>query len=228
MKFFHFPSEFVYWQPVNNHEKLKSELLPLIQAENEKTKNNPFTSSKINTSFYHNVNISEKNNFLHDDKYLKDIILDPLLNMQKKYNDLNIWISDDIYDSIIRNIWWNVYEEGDFKEGHKHNGEPLFHEDKLFYPSFSAVYILHDENETTDDFVFKKEGPLPFKRPFDTCIFSTDKHDKIKEGSVLIFPYNLEHHSMPCKKGRVTIAFEIYSTHTGKILNTTYQDIQNK
>ena len=26
MPFFHFPSEFVYWEQVNNHEKIKSEL----------------------------------------------------------------------------------------------------------------------------------------------------------------------------------------------------------
>lgn len=229
MPFFHFPSEFVYWEQVNNHEKIKSELLPIIKSENEKTKNNPFISSKVNTSFYHDARIGEQNKFLHEMKFMEDIIHDPLHNMQKSYNELNL-NRFDVYESIVRHAWWNVYEEGDFIEMRNHNGEPLYHDeaDRIFYPAFSVVYILHDENETSDDFAFTKDGPLPFRRHFDSATFSTKNADNIKEGTVLIFPYNLKHFDIPCKKGRITINFEIYSTHNGPIVKTSYKDDQDK
>jgi hypothetical protein len=105
-----------------------------------------------------------------------------------------------------------VYGEGDFQEEHNHIGPPVNLENNVFYPSFSAIYILHDENEESS-VIFRKDAPLPLKKPFEDYGFSTANIRDIGEGTIMIFPYSLKHLVKPCiKTGRVTVAYNVYST----------------
>jgi hypothetical protein len=202
MSFYHFPSEFVYWDKVKNHDEIKKEILPKILEANKNKKNNPFSACKFNTSFKHND--------------------EPDLNvMNKKMLDVIIFYLEKMFKAMdfnpgkinIRDGWWNVYDEGEFQEEHAHFGPPTYFHGDMFYPAFSIIYILHDENEKSS-IIFKKGGPLPLMEPHYEKVFKTEDVKEIKEGTILIFPYTLRHLVKPCiKPGRVTLAYNIYSVY---------------
>jgi hypothetical protein len=54
---------------------------------------------------------------------------------------------------------------------------------------------------------------VPLKKPINDYTFKTSDEKNVGEGTVMIFPYDLNHMVRPCKKpGRVTLAYNIYST----------------
>lgn len=211
MSFHHFPHEFVYWDKVENHDEIKKELLPIILEKNKKIKNNPFNACILNTSFYSDEKHFTENEFLRSEKMLENVIFYHLEKMIKNYNSLNL---NKIYDghTILEGSWWNVYNKNEYQEAHAHMGEPIYTMDKFFYPSFSMVYILNDENDKSA-LTFKKSGPLSCAPSFVEHIFRTCNVKDIKEGSILIFPSNLLHLVEPClNAGRVTLTYNFYST----------------
>ena len=202
MSFYHFPSEFVYWDKVENHDEIKKEILPKILEANKNKKNNPFDSCKFNTSFEYNgkpdLNVMNKKMF--------DVIL---FYLEKMFKTMNF----NVEKLMINKGWWNVYDEGEFQEEHNHLGDPNYSNGDLFYPALSVIYILHDENEKSS-IVFRKPGPFPLMKPHDERVFKTEDVKEIKEGTILIFPYNLRHLVKPCiKRGRVTLAYNIRSVY---------------
>ena len=208
MSIFHFPTEFVYWDKVEKHEEIKKNLLPIIQ-ENAKTKNNPFSSCIFNTSLFKNKEKNDiKNSFLRDKKLLDSIVFKNIDNMFNKYN---LFPKNKNRIFFVSTCWWNVYNENEYQEEHSHHAEPIYNNEKLFYPSLSMIYILHDENEKSS-VIFRKDSAGCFYPPHEDCLFKTEEIKEIKEGTILIFPYNLRHLVKPCiKPGRVTIAYNIYS-----------------
>lgn len=211
MSFHHFPSEFVYWDDVENHEDIKNQLLPKILQKSEERKNNPFEACKFNTSLNRNNKTAYiENDFLRSEDILKTVIFKNIEKMMIKYTKLYNY-NINIKSSIVSGCWWNVYDEGDFQEEHSHWEPPINIENMTFYPTFSFIYILHDENEKSS-IIFRKDPPLPLRKPFEECGFSTSNVKEIREGTILIFPYNLRHLVKPCvKPGRVTIAYNICS-----------------
>ena len=206
MSFYHFPSEFVYWDKVENHEEIKNEFLPKILEDSKKKKNNPFNNCKFNTNFTY-VGEPDPNVM---NKKIYDVISFHLEKMIAEYEKFKA-IDFCAQKLMIVKGWWNVYDEGEFQEEHSHGGSPVYSDNTYFHPSFSAVYILHDDNEKSS-IVFRKDGPLPFKRPYEEESFKTEKIKEIKEGTILIFPYNLRHLVKPCiKPGRVTLSYNILS-----------------
>jgi len=202
MSFYHFPSEFVFWDKVENHDEIKKEILPKILEDSKNKKNNPFYNCKFNTSFQHNdkldLNVMNKKMF--------DVII---FYLEKMFKTINF----NVEKLIINDGWWNVYDEGEFQEEHDHLGPPTYLDGDLFYPAFSVIYILHDENEKSS-IVFKKGGPFPLMEPHHENIFRTEDVKEIKEGTILIFPYNLRHLVKPCiKPGRVTLAYNVRSVY---------------
>lgn len=211
MSFHHFPNDFVFWDTVEKHETIKNELLPEIMKKNEERKNNPFDSSIFNTSFYKDTRMLSENAFLMKEHIIKDVIFKPLTDMIKKYNNLKLnEIGPGI--SIVQSGWWNLYEKDGFQEMHIHKSHPLVLDDKIFYPSFSVIYILNDENDDSN-ILFKKDH-VPMRKPVNNdYTFKTSNEKNVGEGTVMIFPYDLNHMVRPCKKpGRVTLAYNIFST----------------
>jgi hypothetical protein len=210
MSFHHFPSHFVFWDKVENHEELKKEYLPTILEQNSKIKNNPFGFCKFNTSFCTDSKMKHINNFLHEEKLTDNVIWKPLFKMLDKYNSFNLKQIIPT-NSIIESSWWNVYEGGEFQEIHSHVSNPIFYQNKDYFPTFSIIYIMNDENEKSS-IAFKSGYPNPFMPTLDDYHFDTSTQEDIKEGTVLIFSSILGHLVKPCiKPGRVTIAYNIYS-----------------
>ena len=202
MSFYHFPSEFVFWDKVENHDEIKKEILPKILEANKNKKNNPFDNCKFNTSFQHN----DKRDLNVTDKKMSDVIF---FYLKKMFKIINF----NAEKLMINKGWWNVYDEGEFQEEHDHLGPPQYLDGDLFYPAFSVIYILHDENEKSS-IVFKKGGPFPLIEPHHENVFRTEDVKEIKEGTILIFPYNLRHLVKPCiKPGRVTLAYNVRSVY---------------
>jgi hypothetical protein len=202
MSFYHFPSEFVFWDKVENHDEIKKEILPKILEDSKNKKNNPFSACKFNTSFKHNdkpdLNVMNKKMF--------DVII---FYLEKMFKTINF----NVGKLIIKNGWWNVYDEGEFQEEHSHVGPPTYLHGDIFYPALSVIYILHDENEKSS-IVFRKDGPFPLMEPHEKLILKTEDIKEIKEGTILIFPYNLRHLVKPCiKPGRVTLSYNILSAY---------------
>lgn len=211
-----FPLDFVFWQTLDDHEEIKSELLPVILKENEENKNNPFPNCRFNTGFYNTAEKTrEKNPFLYKDDIIKRVVDDNLHDMISKCNYSGM---PELCPCsfLVRAAWWNVYQENDFQEFHRHDGEPIVTEGVTYYPAFSLVYILHDENETSS-LTFRKNPPLPALPPYWSSEYHTATEPTIKEGTVLIFPYNLMHMAIPSvKSGRVTLAYNIYASWVEK------------
>jgi hypothetical protein len=211
MPFHHFPSEFVYWQQVEKHEHFKQELLPKILEENAKTVNNPFKYCNFNTSYYVDPETNMENNtILRDEELINHIVVDPIDNMIREYNDLGIHKINQS-DLIIFSGWWNVYNKGDFQEEHSHMALPIKVDDRMYFPYLSVVYVLNDESKESS-LVFTKDSPIPFKRLLEPHSFNTYEETSIKEGVVMIFPCNLKHRVRPVvNDSRVTIAYNIFA-----------------
>lgn len=211
MSFVHFPSEFVYYDKVCCHSEIKQKCMPTITELRKKRQNNPFVASKLNTSFHYDKKLFSENEFLNDNLITQNVVWKPIEKMIKKYNELRLH-PIDIGASVIKSCWWNYYEKDNFQESHNHMGPSLQLDGHTLHASLSIIYILHDENRQSS-VLFRKTGPLPLKPLEDTITIDTS-NSPIGEGTVIIFPSNVEHFVKPClKPGRVTIAFNIYSEY---------------
>lgn len=206
-----FPCHYVYWEKLPEHEKLKSEILPVINnIKNATELKNPFVSCRLTTNFnYENT----MDRFLSDDQ-INNIVWKPIDNMIKEINEIyNFKIFTK--DSIVQTYWFNYYEKGDFQEAHSHRNVPIRINNKTYHPSFSMIYVINDENdESSTTFTGFTDSFPPFSPSHISPVFKTSSIDDIKEGSVIIFPSSLYHHVDPIKiGGRITLAFNIYSTY---------------
>ena len=210
MPFHHFPGDIVYWDKVENHEKLKTQLLPKIMEDANKEKYNPFGKScNFNTSFRKDRDVLERNNFLNTPSVIENIVMKSLMKMVDSYNKMDLF-KIGFKRVIVQGGWWNVYDTGDFQELHNHTSAPLVLNEGLFHCCYSVIYILHDENEKSS-IMFRRLAPNPhIPMHVDHGFYTSDQED-IKEGTVLVFPSNLLHGVAQCiKPGRVTLAYNVY------------------
>lgn len=207
MPHFKFPCQYVYWSQVDDHDNIKSNVLPMINnIASQLGDSNPFNRCRMVTNF------SKPCQFL-DDTMVQQIIWK---NVNKMISEINCFCTKPT-DFIVTNYWFNKYEKGHFQEAHTHFDIPRKIENKLFYPLFSAVYILHNEEEKNHT-VFTVDDPIiPCQPMFDNVDFDTGNVDEIKEGTVLIFPITLKHFVPPVNlDGRITITFNISCAFEGK------------
>jgi hypothetical protein len=209
MGIFNFPSNFVYWEDVKNHDMIKPILLSKIEKIKEKYKNNRQGLIKASTTY----NTDVEDIITHPDM-IKHIVWDPLDNAVKYINSKpDTPETDKIEESFVCNSWYTLYDKDGYFNFHEHDSKPKIVGGKIFKPSFSMIYILKDDNERnstsflqTTQF-YNSVYSDSFQHSFDTC----DVKD-IKEGSVLIFPASLYHCVHPVIiPGRITIAINIYS-----------------
>jgi len=200
MPHFKFPSHYVHWGEVKDHENIKSKLLPIIH--NLISKNNfvnPFKACNVKT------NIDKKVDFL--DNEMKDKIVSE--NLIKMISETNCFPLKKPTETLITQYWFNVYENGDFQELHQHNAVPQVIDGKRYDDIFSMIYILHDEESSP--VIFRMDDiEIPFYPMKYTIDFATPMVDEIKEGTILIFSSHLKHTVIPVKQsGRTTIAFNV-------------------
>jgi hypothetical protein len=197
-----FPSHYVYWTQVKDHENIKSKLLPIIHnLISNNNYDNPFKQNCTMTT-----NFSEKTDFL--DNEMKEKIIWACLG--EMILETNCFPSIKPSDAIIKDYWFNVYKKGDFQEMHQHVALPHIMNGKMYHDTLSVVYILNSEEEDNST-IFKLTGTnIPYVPMLQECEFDTGSVKEIKEGTLLIFSNQLNHSVRPIKKsGRITIAFNI-------------------
>ena len=201
-------SNFFYYNKFEEHNEVKEKIMSKItEVVNNKNIKNPF-GIRCNVKSSYN---SEINGFLTEDKeFTKKLIWNNCDKLIKKYNERNIF-NLNIHNSIISNGWFNYYEKTNFQESHAHYSRPVSINNQIYLPSFSVIYILHDENDkNTTSFQY---NPSSFTTSFidDLGIIDTCKINDISEGTVIMFPFDCYHFVTPSNKKRITISYNIFS-----------------
>jgi predicted 2-oxoglutarate/Fe(II)-dependent dioxygenase YbiX len=204
MGIYYFPANFVYWQQVKDHDKIKDVLLKEIYKREDvkKYKHGSDGLYAASTSYIEERNILKN----HDQNILKNIVWDPLENAMAELRNHPNASSSKFEESTITDAWYTCYKEGGNFTVHNHVANAS--------DTFSMIYILKDENkdnatvfkEMTNDWISTTSNFIS-ETQFDTRTVKD-----IKEGSVLIFPSSLYHYVNSVKiPGRITIAINLNS-----------------
>ena len=204
MGVYYFPANFVYWQQVKDHDKIKDVLLKEIYKLEEVNKD----EHDDNGLYAASTNYRGEQNLLNDrdQNTIKNIVWDPLDAAITELNSRDNTKKISFKESKMNNSWYTCYKEGGNFTLHNHIANSS--------DTFSMIYILKDENknnttsfrETTNDWISTTSDIIT------ETTFDTGKVKDIKEGSVLIFPSSLYHYVRSVKiPGRITIAINIIS-----------------
>jgi len=194
MPCFKFPNKCIFWTGIDDHERLKGELIPVVlDIMKNGCLENPFKKCTMKTT------ITQDYKLLNQEQ-MEKVIFEPIMKMISEVEDYR---KIDINNIAVSTQWLNIYERGDFQELHDHlvNGKPqtIITNGKTFEEIFSIVYILHDKSI---------RNPLVFRE--SEVVFDTSKEESIKEGCVIIFPSSLKHEVKPIEiPGRITFAFNV-------------------
>lgn len=199
-----FPTKFVYWEKISNHEEIKSQILNIVNQD--VIENGVFYTEKIKNSWNCECTSSffNENNYFHgimNADILKQIIWDSFDNMLIELRKtLGLPIPKS---SKITKIWFNQYKSGEWQEIHGHNGI-----DKS--STYSGIYLLdlNEKNPTT----FVDQNPIRCWDNFSSFTLNTFSTKDMEEGTVMFFPSELLHYVNPCITDRTTISFNIDST----------------
>jgi len=201
-----FRPEFIYYQPVENHEQHKQLILSTIQQEVEQRKfaraqrtNIPYSSQ---TLIYEPDTPTDtaggKTQINYTPQFMNDVVTMPTINMLNEIkSEFNI-TTPTIKEPYLKDIWWNYYLPG------KHTA-PHIHVDT----DFSGIYIVecNEPNPTQFKQSLRSVGPLPLYEEYYSS-------EDIKEGHVMIFPSSLLHWVNPCQSERCSVIFNIMIDYT--------------
>lgn len=198
---FIFPSKFVYWESIENHHEIKKKYLQKIyndaRANETKYRNNRTWKCKVNSSFFDENRITST----LDEYFYKEVIWKSFDNMLKEMNEkISLPFPKE---SNINDIWYNVYQKGEWQEVHDHYEHSYNHSKSGYY---SGIYLieLHEDNKT----IFYNSDTISSFNTNTSIHYSTEH---MKEGTIILFPSELEHYVNPCLNKRVTISFNIIS-----------------
>ena len=205
MGIFHFPSNFVYWENIENHENIKSVLMKkILELDQEK-----FKDHMINNATTNYTGSDDITKYLNIDM-IKELVWDPLANLLLKIKLTPNYPNIEISEAFIGSSWYTKYDKNGSFRLHNHSSKDHFINGKPFQSTFSMIYILNDENErNTTLFKDLNLSSLSTLRTTEFQFFTGDV-EEIKEGTVIIFPSSLYHEVLDVEKpGRITIAFNI-------------------
>jgi hypothetical protein len=206
------PNQFLYYDKLKNHDILKEKLFSKITQlkDNEEiVKNKTLSGCILKTSF-----LKENfHQFLYEELIVKNIVWDPIDKLINKYNKLVLDIFKlKIKDSIIKEAWFNYYDKNNFQEVHTHKAPSIILNNTIYKPSFSLIYILHDENKNNNTIFKFPSNEFNYDFIINSDIINTGNIKNISEGTVIIFPFNFEHYVIPVSKNRITLAYNVYSS----------------
>ena len=186
-----FPSQFVYWEKVENHQELKDKYLNLILDDVSKNSKEYRTNSHWNcdviSSYFAS---SQKNNKeIFDNYFIDSVIKKPIENC---IEELQLPAPKNI---LIQSLWYNVYKKNDYQEVHDHLGPN--------YTAFSGIYILDLVGKNNTHFF--SPGHVPDSSRFGHHF----KGNHLEEGDVIIFPASLLHYVSPCETNKVSVSFNV-------------------
>jgi hypothetical protein len=199
-----FPTKFVYWEKISDHQKIKEKYLKYINDDIEK---NGYLYHKQIKERWHCKCISSffsQEGFFPEikkEEFHNLIVWNPMDNMLKEMKKIfNIPVPKQ---SRILKMWFNYYEPGEWQEIHEHSNNNL-----PTASTYSGIYLM-DLNEDNPTIFLDKH---PIKCWAGTSVVHTFTTENIEEGSVIIFPSELLHYVNPCLNKRITISFYIDST----------------
>jgi hypothetical protein len=206
MGIFLFPTNFVYWENVTNHDKIKTDLIDKIEKLDKTEYSTKYFNGLTNasTNFVLN-NRNDIHEFMNVDT-IQQLVWDPLENLLSKLPTIKL------QNSVILASWYTKYNTNGTFNLHNHYGDYVIKNGNIYKPTFSMIYILNDENECNST-----QFRVPLGSPLSTVLtkemlYDTGSNKEIKEGTVIIFPSSLYHEVLPVKiPGRITIAFNIGS-----------------
>lgn len=185
-----FPQNFVYWQKVKSHQKIKKKYLDLIfndfESNKEEYKKKSDWNCNVISSYFDDENRNNKRIF--DNHFIKNVIQEPIENC---IQELKLMRPSTI--SILK-LWYNVYDQNDYQEVHHHLGVQSV--------SYSGIYImdLNGKNNTH----FCQPGTT-----LESQFGSTFKGSILEEGDVIIFPAQLLHYTTPSECNKVSVSFNV-------------------
>lgn len=193
------PSPFLFWTKLENHEELKKELVPKIyeQSKDMKYYNKPMQirnpgdghwNCEVITTYFNR----EDSNNIFSNEILSSIISKPL---KEFFEQPNCPVSNKPIKTNIPEIWYNVYKKGYEQEIHAHHGA-----------TFSGIYLLELKEPNTTVFFSHSNSFLCQKDNYYLGAYPTEH---IEEGNVLLFPSEFAHAVKKSKKPRITISFNL-------------------
>lgn len=202
----------IYQSSVSDNEKIKELFYPLVEKHNSKHTQAPqgWFTDKLQTSF--------------EDEELKEIMGD--LNtdigkeLNRQYSDTIKTFFDIPFQLQINDIWYNLYENGEYQESHTHFGT-------YNNPNhYACVHFLNYDPSVHSPLCVL--DPLRHIRisSFEYFNESDYKDDHqfldVKQGDVVMFPAYLEHEVRPGPptpgNPRITISFNIKVLDAGEHL----------
>jgi hypothetical protein len=219
MGIFYFPANFVYWQKVKDHDKIKDRLIDEINKREtcDAVRNKDILLNK-SSSDYHSKTNDITNCFT--ETAIKNVIWEPLDRALEEMNSRKHATKVVVNESYIVSAWYTRYESNGSMKMHTHSSGSYIKDGKIYTPTFSIIYILNDKNEfnstvfteTVSENSISVMGPSYVNNRETENHFQTRDVKEISEGTVLIFPSSLYHMvDMTPIPGRITIAINIAS-----------------
>lgn len=185
----YFPGPFVYSGQVTEHERIKADLLPVIDQKVAEKRDDYFTVRPGNfqtviTSYGSDeTEVAE----LRDPKLLNSVLWEHMDYMFASNNFLSHPVSRELQGS-----WFSYYEKGGWHGPHTHPDA-----------SFSVIYLLHLEEPSYTTFL-NPYGANSFLFPQTLSV------DNFPEGTVFIFPGDIWHFVPPTSADkRVTLIYNV-------------------
>jgi hypothetical protein len=197
-----FPTNFIWWEKVEDHSSVKQKYLQKIKLSEENVQKKHEWDCNVSTSF--------GNDYVNNSIFDKDFRDNVIWKYFDKIIENKPFSFDNPEASIIKEIWYNTYVPGQYQEVHCHSDISAYkHGDITTMTMFSGIYLidLHEKNKT----VFYQQGPFPcmVKNRDGYYVHTFD----IEEGNILFFPSSLSHYVSPAEKSRTTISFNIQCSY---------------
>jgi hypothetical protein len=198
---FLFPSNFVYWAKVKNHNEVKQNYYQKILNNSHTIVKNQKWIGELQTSFAN----GDWNNIFFTNYFCDNVIWPYFDSMLEELSGV---IPTVPKESFLAECWANLYEEGNFQEPHQHGKNYGIVNGNLHSNTFCGIYLLHVEEENTT--VFYQEPPIPCCEDNSGTTFTTNF---LEEGNVIFFPTGLTHYVLPSKSKRCTVSFNLTSIY---------------
>jgi len=190
-KIYTFPSKFVFYKQLGNHEEIKNQVYPVIQKDslNRRLVDHKEWECKVITSFFEKNSLNLFSQFPLFIQSFWGVWGEMMNNIYiRKAPDGTSYSTYPASPVKITEAWYNIYKKGYNQDPHVHS-----------FSDFSVIYILNavEPNKT-----------IFFDHNF--LASSMYKTEHMKEGTLMIFPSNLSHYVAPVEEdNRITLAMNI-------------------
>ena len=200
MGVFYFPSNFVYWRKVPEHDTFKQRILKYINENPDGHKEHNLVNRGL-TSY---ANKKSETFLLNYKEFIKSVVWDTLIEALNELNSRKNTFPIIISDCEIFQCWYSIYNENSSISIHNHESggrEVRCINGQRYYQTFTLLYIINDKNEKNNTDFIQLASETSSTQCDKVIKLETSKLDDVGEGTVFIFPSNLYHEVMSIPKG---------------------------